>query len=120
MKLVDISVDRPVLMTMVILAAVVMGLVALRDLAVDLLPEVDLPIVTVRTIYPGTGHKEIESLITEKIEEAVSSISGIKRVSSTSLEGVSVVIIEFELGTDIDVGAIDVNDKIDQIKINLP
>ena len=120
MKLVDVSVDRPVMMTMAILAAVVMGLFALKDLAVDLLPEVDLPIVTVRTIYPGAGPKEIESLVSEKIEDAVSSISGIKRVQSTSLEGVSVVIIEFELGTDIDVGTMDVKDKIDEIKINLP
>ena len=85
MKLVDVSVDRPVMMTMAILAAVVMGLFALKDLAVDLLPEVDLPIVTVRTIYPGAGPKEIESLVSEKIEDAVSSISGIKRVQSTSL-----------------------------------
>ena len=74
MKLVDVSVDRPVLMTMIILGAVVLGLVSLQDLAVDLLPEVEFPIVTVRTIYPGAGPQEIESLISEKIEDAVSSL----------------------------------------------
>jgi len=120
MKIVDLSVDRPVMMTMAIMAAVVLGFFSLRDLAVDLLPEVEFPMLTIRTIYPGTGPKEIESSVTEKIEDAVSSISGIKTLLSTSLEGVSIVFIEFELGTDIDVAATDVKDKIDQIKINLP
>lgn len=120
MKLVDVSVDRPVLMTMIILGAVVLGLVSLQDLAVDLLPEVEFPIVTVRTIYPGAGPQEIESLISEKIEDAVSSVSGIKTLRSTSMEGVSIVLIELEVGTDVDVAASDVKDEIDQIKINLP
>ncbi|RMG30527.1 MAG: efflux RND transporter permease subunit, partial [Methanobacteriota archaeon] len=120
MKLVDLSVDRPVMMTMVILAAVVLGLYSLQDLAVDLLPEVEFPVITIRTIYPGAGPKEIESTVTKEIEDAISSVSGIKNVTSTSIEGVSIVLIEFNIGTDVDVAATDVKDKIDQIKINLP
>ncbi len=120
MKLVDLSVERPVLMTMLILAAVVLGIYSLQDLAVDLLPEVEFPIVTIRTIYPGAGPREIETTVTKEIEDAVSSVSGIKTVNSTSIEGVSIVFIEFNIGTDIDVAATDVKDKIDQIKIKLP
>ncbi len=120
MRLVDISVERPVLMTMLILAAVVLGIYSLQDLSVDLLPEVEFPIVTIRTIYPGAGPKEIETTVTKEIEDAISSVSGIKTVNSTSIEGVSIVFIEFNIGTDIDVAATDVKDKIDQIKIKLP
>ncbi|RMD97327.1 MAG: efflux RND transporter permease subunit, partial [Calditrichaeota bacterium] len=120
MKLVDLSVERPVMMTMLIMAAVVLGLFSLQDLAVDLLPEVEFPMLTIRTIYPGAGPKEIETTVTKKIEDAISSVSGIKTVLSTSMEGVSVVFVEFEIGTDIDVAATDVKDKIDMIKINLP
>ncbi|RKY96655.1 MAG: hypothetical protein DRQ13_05665 [Ignavibacteriae bacterium] len=120
MKLVDISVNKPILMTMVVMSAVVLGLFSLKDLGVDLLPEIAFPVVTVRTIYPGAGPQEIESLVTEKIEDAVSSVSGIKNVLSTSMENVSVVIIEFELGTSVDVAANEVKDKVDAIKFTLP
>jgi len=61
MKLVDISVNKPILMTMVVMSAVVLGLFSLKDLGVDLLPEIAFPVVTVRTIYPGAGPQEIES-----------------------------------------------------------
>ncbi|KAA3609694.1 MAG: efflux RND transporter permease subunit [Calditrichaeota bacterium] len=120
MKIVDVAVERPVMMTMVILSAVVMGLFSLTGLPVDLLPEIDFPIVTVRTIYPGGGPEEIETQISEKIEDAVSSVSGIKNLRSISMEAVSVVVIEFDLGIDVDVAAADVKDQIDQIKSTLP
>jgi HAE1 family hydrophobic/amphiphilic exporter-1 len=120
MKIVELSVKRPITMTMLILATVVAGFVSLKSLSIDFLPEVSFPIVTVRTIYPGTGPKEIESLITKKIEDAVSPISGIKKLNSSSIEGVSIAIIQFELGTDVDVVAIEVKDKIGEIRQDLP
>ncbi|MCB0279141.1 MAG: efflux RND transporter permease subunit, partial [Calditrichaeota bacterium] len=120
MKIVEVSVRRPITMFMVIMATVVAGFVSLQSLSIDFLPEVNFPIVTVRTIYPGTGPKEIETLITEKIEDAISPISGIKKLNSTSIEGASIVIIQFELGIDVDVVAIEVKDKIGEIRQELP
>ncbi len=114
------SVDRPIMMTMFILTFVVFGLFSFSELSIDLFPEVEFPYVTVQTIYPGAGPYEIESLITKKIEEEVSSIEAIKNVMSSSAEGFSLVILEFELGTDVDVAANNVKDKVNAIVAELP
>lgn len=107
-------------MSMFIMTFVVLGLYSFTDLAIDLFPKVDFPFITVRTIYRGSGPAEIENLITKHIEEEVSAINGIKNITSTSIEGVSVVAIEFEIGTDIDVAAADVKDKVELAKARLP
>ncbi|MCP4723499.1 MAG: efflux RND transporter permease subunit, partial [bacterium] len=115
-----LSVMRPVLMSMFILTFVVLGVFSYTDLATDLFPEVDFPIVTVRVIYPGAGPAEVENLITRNIEEEVSAINGVETITSSSIEGASIVIIEFKLETDIDVAANDVKDKIELVKSRLP
>ncbi|MFC1513711.1 efflux RND transporter permease subunit [candidate division KSB1 bacterium] len=120
MFITKLSVFRPVLMTMVILAFVVLGLFSVTDLAIDLMPEIDMPFVTVRTIYLGAGPEEVENLITRHIEEEVSAINGVKNITSTSIENVSIVAIEFVLGTDVDVAAADTKDKIELVKPKLP
>ncbi len=120
MVLADLSIKRPVMMTMVIFTFVVIGLFSLSRLGIDLFPEIDFPYVSVVTIYPGAGPEEIETLLNEPLEEAINSVSGVKTIYSTAQEGVSAVIVELQLGQDVDIGAIDIKDKIDAIKYTLP
>ena len=120
MFLSDVSVKKPVLATMVILVFVVLGFFSFQRLSIDLMPEIDLPFVTITIIYPGAGPKEVESQITELIEEEAISVSNVKRVESYSQENVSIVMIEFELEVDVDIAAIEVKDKVDAIRFKLP
>lgn len=120
MVLADISIKRPVLMTMVIMTFVVIGLFSYSRLGVDLMPKMDFPFISVVTIYPGAGPEEIETLINIPIEEEVSGVGGVKSLFSTAQEGVSIMFIELQLGQDVDIGSIDIKDKIDAIRMNLP
>ena len=120
MNLVKICVDRPVLAVMLNLVFIFLGVVSFSTLTLDLFPEVDIPIVTVRTVWPGAGPKEIESQITKEIEDAVATISGIEYIESTSLDSVSVVTIAFAFGTDVNFAHIDVKDKVDAVVARLP
>ncbi len=86
----------------------------------NLQPDVEIPYVTVSTVYPGAGPKEIEVLISKRIEESISTISQIKSMESFSLDGISIIIIEFKLGKDVDVANQEVKDKIDIIINDLP
>ncbi|MFH1220242.1 MAG: efflux RND transporter permease subunit [Candidatus Eisenbacteria bacterium] len=120
MFLSDISVRRPVFTTMLVLAFVVLGIFGYYRLAVDLMPDVDFPFVTITTIYPGAGPKETESQITKPIEDAVSTIANIDLMESVSREGVSFVMMRFKLEADPDVAANDVRAKVDGILQQLP
>ena len=120
MNLARICVEHPVLAVMVNLVFIFLGIVSFSVLTMDLFPEVDIPIVTVRTIWFGASPEEIESQVTKEIEDAVATISGIKSIESHSLDSVSIVIIEFGFGTDIDLAHIDVKDKVDAILAQLP
>ena len=120
MSLSHISVTRPVMITMVVMVFVVLGFFSYRRLAIDLFPEVEFPYVTVTTVYPGAGPEEIETQVTEKIEEVVSTLSRVKRIDSISREALSLVVIEFELDTDVDLAAVDVKDEVEAILIDLP
>lgn len=120
MKLADISIRRPVMMTMVIMTFVVIGLFSLSRLGIDLMPEIDFPFVVVSVIYPGAGPEEMETQVAEPIEEEVSAIGGIKHVTSISQEGLALGILEFDLEMNVDLVAIDVKDKIDGIRYKLP
>ena len=120
MNLIEISVKRPVLTVMLITVLVVIGIFSFTRLTIDLFPKVDIPVVTISTIYEGAGPKEVESQVTEKIEDEVSTVSNVKSISSTSMEYVSYVIVEFEVGTDVDMAAIEVKDKVDAILGSLP
>lgn len=120
MTLSDLSIKRPVLMTMVVFTFVVIGLFSFSRLGIDLFPKIDFPFISVVTVYPGAGPEEIETLLNKPIEEEASSVSGVKNVYSTAQEGVSIVFVELQLGEDVDIAAIDVKDKIDAIRRNLP
>lgn len=120
MFLAKISINRPVMTTMGILVFLIFGGLAYFSLNLNLQPDVEIPYVTISTVYPGAGPKEIETLISKRIEEAVSTISQIERVESYSLDGVSIVIIEFKLKKSVDVANQEVKDKVDEIINDLP
>ncbi|MGB3071520.1 MAG: efflux RND transporter permease subunit [Ottowia sp.] len=111
-----VSLKNPVFATMVMLAFVVLGLFALQRLQVDQFPNVDFPVVVVTTDYPGASPAIIESEVTKKIEESVNSIAGINALTSRSYEGLSVVIIEFQLHIEGRKAADDVREKIGQVR----
>ncbi len=120
MFLARLSVQRPVLTTMFILLFIVIGVRSYTMLAQDLTPNIDFPFVMVQTIYPGAGPKEIESSVTKLIEDEVGSISNLRQMQSYSREALSFIFLEFELGSDADLKAIEVKDKIEAVRANLP
>lgn len=120
MNLAKICVERPVLAVMLNLVFIFLGIVSFATLTMDLFPQVDIPMVTVRTVWRGADPTEIERQVTREIEDAVATISGIKNIESTSLDSVSVVTIAFEFGTDVNFAHIEVKDKIDAVLPRLP
>src|SRR2546428_2511000 len=115
-----LCVKRPVFATVLILSLTVIGAFSFTRLGVDRFPKVDFPTVLVTTVQPGAAPEQIETEITDKIEEAVNTISGIDELRSSSSEGVSQVIISFLLDKDIDVGAQEVRDKVNGVLPQLP
>ncbi|RLD15875.1 AcrB/AcrD/AcrF family protein, partial [candidate division KSB1 bacterium] len=120
MFLAKLSVKRPVLMTVTLMVFIIFGGLAFEKLNLNHMPQVEIPYVTVTTIYPGAGPKETETLITKKVEDAVSTISQIKRIESYNLDGAAITLIEFNLTKDVDVANQEVKDKVDQILNDLP
>ncbi len=114
------SILRPVTITMAVFALIVLGYTSMKKMPLDLYPDIEFPFVTVVSSYPGAGPEEIETLITKPIEDGVSTISGVKNVTSTSQEGVSVVSVEFYLGTNLDTAANDVREKVSAAGFELP
>ena len=120
MKLPGISVKHPVTTSMVFLALLILGLVSLSQLGLELLPDISFPTVVVFTPYPGVGPEEIESSISEPIEDAVSTLNGVERISSASSEGVSMVVINFTWRTNMDTIVSEIREKVTAIEDDLP
>ncbi|MEJ2110412.1 MAG: efflux RND transporter permease subunit [Acidobacteriota bacterium] len=120
MILSDLSVKQPVFATMMMVALVVLGIFSYRELPIDLFPDVDMPVVTVQTQYPGVSPETVETEVSKRIEEAINPVEGVKHISSTSTEGVSIVVAEFELGTDIHTAEQEVRSKISAIRRDFP
>src|SRR6476619_2610556 len=118
--LASISVRRPVFATVIILSLTVVGAFAFLKLGVDRFPKVDFPTVVVTTRLPGAAPEEVETEISDKIEEAVNTISSIDELRSTSSEGVSTVILAFLLEKDVDVAAQEVRDRVNRVIPQLP
>src|SRR5436190_10706569 len=119
-KLAEICVRRPVFATVIILSLVVVGWFPYLQLGVDRFPKVDIPTITISTRLIGAAPEEIETDISDKVEEAVNTISGIDQLQSISSEGTSQVIVSFVLEKDIDVAAQEVRDKVNTILRDLP
>ncbi|MCT4585596.1 MAG: efflux RND transporter permease subunit [Peptostreptococcaceae bacterium] len=120
MKISKVSVNRPVTTFMFMLIALLIGFVSLNLLPINLYPDIEVPVALVSTNYSGAGPEEIETLITKPIEKSVSSVSDLKAVTSYSREGNSIVVVEFEYGTDMDFAALEMREKVDLVKGLLP
>jgi len=120
MILSDFSVRRPVSATMLILSLVVVGWFSFQQLGIDLFPRVEIPTVTITTTLAGAGPEEIETTITKPVEEVVNTISGIDELRSVTTEGMSRVIVIFDVDRDLDAAAQDVRDKVATIVAKLP
>ena len=115
-----LAVERPVLSSMLVAILVILGVFSYGSLGVDLMPDVDFPVVTATTLYPGAGPEEVEQQVTERIEDAVSTLSNIEELTSYSRENVSIVVIQFGYSVDVDLAAIDVKDKVDALRAAFP
>lgn len=120
MNITNTAVKRPIATTMVFLIVIVLGVMGFRFLPVDLLPQIEYPQLTVRTNYPNVGPEEIETIITDRVENAVAGVPNVEVVRSQSEEGQSRVTLEFTQGTNIDEAANDVRAAIDRIRDDFP
>jgi hydrophobic/amphiphilic exporter-1 (mainly G- bacteria), HAE1 family len=120
MFLSDISIKRPVFATMMMVALVVLGVVSYRRLAIDEYPDITYPVVIAQTTYQGASPDVMMRDVSKPIEEALNTVQGIKEITSTSLEGVSIVRLEFNLGVDVAVAQQDVQAKVARIRRSLP
>ena len=120
MFLSDISIKRPIMISMGLIVFMVFGGLAYFTLSLDLMPDVEIGFVTVQTIYPGAGPKEIETQVTKRIEDSVATISKIEYIESYSMDSVSIVMLKFDIGKDSDIATQEVKDKVDAIFNDLP
>ncbi|ATW26354.1 efflux RND transporter permease subunit [Candidatus Formimonas warabiya] len=120
MKIADFSVARPVAISMLIIGVIFLGLFSLPNLGVALMPNMNIPVAIISTSYAGAVPAEVEKVITKTIESAVSSVSGVKEISSTSSNGNSLVMVQFNYGTDLDDKVNDLRDKLDAVRGTLP
>ncbi|MBN2372812.1 efflux RND transporter permease subunit [bacterium] len=120
MKLSRFSIDRPIFTIMITLIIILLGAVALSRIPIDLMPDITYPTLSISTSYENASPEEIEELITRPIEEAMSAVPGVEEVTSSSSEGSSNVRVTFTWGTDLDVAANDIRDRLDRVIPRLP
>ncbi|MBW1855519.1 MAG: efflux RND transporter periplasmic adaptor subunit, partial [Deltaproteobacteria bacterium] len=120
MFLPDFCIKRPVTATMMVIALLVFGIISIGRLGVDIYPDVDFPLVSVKTLWENARPEEVDNNITDELEDAIGGISSIKHITSNSLEGFSSILITFELHKDVDVGAQEARDKISTKLWKLP
>jgi len=120
MKLARIAIERPVTTFMFYVAIVLLGFVSLRQLSVDLIPDISYPRLSVVTQYAGVAPQEIETLITAPLEAAVNRVPGLRRVESVSKEGISYLTLEYSWGTDMDFAMLHTREKLDSVRYMLP
>ena len=120
MKLSDLSIRRPVLASMLSLALVLFGALGYFQLSVREFPDVDPPIVSVSTVLPGANPQVVESAVTDILEEELSTVEGLRTLTSSSQEGVSNITLEFNLDRDVEAAAQDTRDKVARVRERLP
>lgn len=120
MKITEVAITRPAFMTMIFVTLGVLGFFGYSRMGTDLLPKMDWPFVSIVTIYPGAGPKEVESLVSKPLEEAVSGVSKLDNVRSYSYEGVSVVLAQFKMSAEVDQVTNDVQRVVEQARSKLP
>ena len=120
MSIYKTSINKPITTGLIFVAVIILGLFSLTRLPIDQFPEMDPPYVTVMTIYSGANASEIETNVTKVIENALNSVDGLKNLTSTSKDNISVVTMEFEWGSDIDESMNDIRSYVDLVYDNLP
>jgi HAE1 family hydrophobic/amphiphilic exporter-1 len=116
----DTSIRQPVFITMLMLLAIVIGLLAYRSLPVNLLPDISVPVVAVTLTYPGAGPESVAEQVAKPVENALNTINGIKHITSNSSEGIATILLEFQSNVNVDRAEQDVREKVNQIKPTLP
>lgn len=120
MRISDTAIKRPVTTLMVALALIIFGLIGVSRMSIDLFPNITLPMVVVGTIYPGAGPLEVESEVTDVLEKQLGTVPNLKELTSRTAEGVSIIMMQLEWGTDLDAISADIRDKLNQAEVSLP
>lgn len=120
MKLAELSVNRPIGITMLMLIVIIFGFISLTHLPIDLMPEITYPTITITSSYSNASPVEVETLITRPIEQALAAVPGVEEINSSSSEGSSRVRVSFEWGTDLDAASNDIRDRLDRMLGRLP
>jgi len=115
-----LAVKRPITILMVTLAVLLLGFISLTRLPIDLLPNLELPVMAVSVSYQGVGPQEIESLISIPLEESIGTVNGIESITTRSSEGNSLLIAQFAFGTDMSQAALELRERVDTVKAFLP
>lgn len=120
MFLSKLSIQRPVMVIMGIMVFIVFGILGYIDMPLNMMPDIKIPFVTIQTIYPGAGPKEIENQVTKKIEDSIATVGEIDYIESYSMDSFSMVVVKFNLGKDVDIANQEIKDKVDAIIRDLP
>ena len=114
------TLSHPVLTLIVFALLGVLGLFSLQKVAIALMPDIDMPVIMISTTYKNAGPESVEKSVTQLLESALVSVSGLQEMTSTSSEGSSRITLEFDYGYDLDVATADIRDKLDRVKNSLP
>lgn len=120
MSLTKTSIRRPLTIVMAFVVLIMFGFIGYSKMTADTMPKMDIPVLSIQTVWQGAGPEDIDKQISEKIEEKVSAVSKVKETATYSRESVSVVVIQFEYGTDVNTVINDVKSKVDEVKSELP
>ena len=120
MSIYKTAIDKPVTTALISVAVVIIGVFAFLQLPVDRFPEMDPPYITVMTTYPGASASEVEVNVTKLVENSLNSVDHLKRMTSTSRDNYSTVLLEMEWGSDLDEAMNDIRSFVDMLKDNLP
>ena len=120
MSITEISVKRPTLVVVLFTILCFFGYMGYQSLTYELLPDISSPVISVTTVYPGASPEVVENSVTREVEDAVSTLENLDKLQAISMEGVSIVIIEFNYGADIDILLQDAQRKVDAISADLP
>lgn len=120
MKISNTAIDRPIATFMVMSIVIILGITTLFKMPVELFPNMEMPVVTITTKYIGASPQEIETQITQVLEDELASLNNLDTLSSISQQDVSTIMVQFNWGTNLDIAALDVKDKVDKVRADLP
>jgi HAE1 family hydrophobic/amphiphilic exporter-1 len=116
----DVAINQPVFITMVMLAVITFGILAFNTTPVNLLPDIDVPVVAVTIAYPGAGPESVSDQVVKPVEDAVNTLEGLDHITSSANDGFGTIILAFKAGTDIDRADREVREKVNGVKASLP